>query len=574
MNAQKVSKVGIGLTLTALGLCGALAVSVSCAGGGGGGGAAGNTAGSGGSGGGSGGSGGGGTATCPDDPGADAVNFCSGKAQGAMTGYAYIALGKASGNAADPKCAEDPSNTGTTRPISADGTSPGPCPTTGTTVWKETDSLCISGTIPPVTGGDYTGNWGLQIGVNTDNPPATSSSGKLLGQPFTTIAVTTKGTVSPENKAIRVVIHLVSMSATANPYCATMTASGKVMNLTSFNTACWDGTGTALAASDIPNIDKIGVQISSDTANTYNVTDYCVTEIKFDGLVSGTGGSGGTAGMGGTSGPGTTGTGGATSTGGSTPPSTGAVDCTDTSTYTTSVADQYGGTQISVDGNSSKSYFMQANWWGSPWGKQTENVSGIGFNITGTTPTNIVSSNTSNPLGFPSIFIGTYQGKASKGSNLPKQVSALTSVPTILTTNVDTMGVASYNATYDVWLTANSNLVSGSSPGSGGAYLMVWQFKPTDKQPRGTLLGNGSVIKGVKGGWDVWYDSTNPPCVSYVSSNKIADLQFDLKDFIQDAIDNSYGVTSSQYLSVIFAGFEIWGGGDGLQIKKFCANVK
>ncbi len=28
------------------------------------------------------------------------------------------------------------------------------------------------------------------------------------------------------------------------------------------------------------------------------------------------------------------------------------------------------------------------------------------------------------------------------------------------------------------------------------------------------------------------------------------------------------------YLSIIFAGFEVWGGGDGLQVKQFCANVQ
>jgi hypothetical protein len=289
---------------------------------------------------------------------------------------------------------------------------------------------------------------------------------------------------------------------------------------------------------------------------------------------SGTGGTKGSGGAPGTGGK--TGTGGGPGTGGNSQ-TTAAVDCADTSTYTNYVSGQYGATQVSVDNNSNKTYYMHANWWGSPYGQQAEDVSGIGFTITGTTPTNIVSSKPENPLGFPSVFIGSYGSnptKVTKGSNLPKQVSALTSVPTILVTNVDTMGVTSYNATYDVWLTASSAVVTGNNPGTGGAYLMVWQFKPTDKQPRGTLMSNGSVIKGVKGGWDVWYDSTNPPCVSYVSSNKIADLEFDLKYFIQDAIDNAYGVTTSQYLSIIFAGFEVWGGGDGLQIKKFCANVK
>jgi hypothetical protein len=219
---------------------------------------------------------------------------------------------------------------------------------------------------------------------------------------------------------------------------------------------------------------------------------------------------------------------------------------------------------------------MQANWWGSPYNNQTQEVKGIGFTITN--PNNsVASSNPNLPLGFPSIFIGTYGSKRTTGSNLPKAVSSITSIPTILSTNVDSMGVAGYNASYDVWFTSGSNVVSGSNPGSGGAYLMVWLFKPSDKQPRGVIRSNGSVVNGVKGGWDVWYDpspSDNMPCVSYVSSTKLSSLEFDLNYFIQDAIESGYGITKNQYLSIIFAGFEVWQGGNGLQLKKFCANVK
>ena len=44
---------------------------------------------------------------------------------------------------------------------------------------------------------------------------------------------------------------------------------------------------------------------------------------------------------------------------------------------------------------------------------------------------------------------------------------------------------------------------------------------------------------------------------------------------IQDAITNKYGsINTNQYLSIIFAGFEVWGGGDGLKVNRFCANVK
>jgi hypothetical protein len=267
---------------------------------------------------------------------------------------------------------------------------------------------------------------------------------------------------------------------------------------------------------------------------------------------------------------GRTGSGGATSNGGSTQTQPSGT-CVDVSTVSSQVTGQYGGLQIPVDANSGKSYIMQANWWGAPYGNQAESVSGIGFTMTN--PNNTVTSNPSTPLGFPSILIGAYQSKKTTGSGLPKPVSALTSIPTIFSTNADQKGSASYNATYDVWFTQSSALVTGSDPGSGGAYLMVWLFMPTDKYPRGTKRATGSIVTGVPGGWDIWYDSTNPPCVSYVANTKVASLEFDLNNFIKDAVSSNYGVTNSQYLSIIFAGFEVWGGGDGLQVKKFCADV-
>jgi Glycosyl hydrolase family 12 len=285
---------------------------------------------------------------------------------------------------------------------------------------------------------------------------------------------------------------------------------------------------------------------------------------------SGGKGSGG-AGSGGAQGTGGKGSGGVQGSGGSAG-STSSVNCADTSTFTAFVNQQYGGNFISVSNNSSKGYYFQSNWWGSPYNGQTEDISGLGFTMHN--PNNVVTSNASNPLGFPSIFIGNYQSKSTNGSNLPKAVSALTSIPTIFVTNVDTMSSASFNASYDVWFTASNSPVTGSTPGTGGAYLMVWQFMPTDKYPRGKLKGNGTLITGVKGGWDVWYDNTDPPCVSYVSSQKNANLQFDLNNFIQDAVQNGYGVKSSQYLSIVFAGFEVWGGNDGAQVKQFCVDVK
>jgi hypothetical protein len=50
-------------------------------------------------------------------------------------------------------------------------------------------------------------------------------------------------------------------------------------------------------------------------------------------------------------------------------------------------------------------------------------------------------------------------------------------------------------------------------------------------------------------------------------------LQFDLNNFIKDAVAKQYGITSSMYLSIVFGGFEIWGGADGIKLSQFCASV-
>ncbi len=278
--------------------------------------------------------------------------------------------------------------------------------------------------------------------------------------------------------------------------------------------------------------------------------------------------TGGTAGKGGT-----VGAGGALGTGGSSGGTSGTVslNCTDHSSTLTRLATDFGGTFVTVDG-SSKQYFMQANWWGL-FNQEVETVDGLSFSVAN--PAGAASSN-NNPMGYPSLFIGSYAGHTTTGSNLPKQVSALKNVYTFFSTNASSMGYANYNAAYDVWLTAAGTPLPTTqySPGVGGAYLMVWLFKPTDRQPRGFNAHPSQPVRGLPGTWDVWIDSsTDPPCISYVSTAPLDNLDYDLNDFIQDSVTKGYGITSSMYLSIIFGGFEIWGGGDGIQAKAFCANV-
>jgi hypothetical protein len=52
------------------------------------------------------------------------------------------------------------------------------------------------------------------------------------------------------------------------------------MNLTSFNTKCWDGSGTAFTAADAPLIDRVGVQVPSTKA-AVTVTNLCINSVTF-----------------------------------------------------------------------------------------------------------------------------------------------------------------------------------------------------------------------------------------------------------------------------------------------------
>src|SRR5882672_4716942 len=159
------------------------------------------------------------------------------------------------------------------------------------------------------------------------------------------------------------------------------------------------------------------------------------------------------------------------------------VDCTDTANSTGTVAQQFGSAELFV--SPTKSYFLQSNWW-QIYSNEAEDYRGLSFTVHNPQNASVPPSN-GNPMGFPSIFIGQYAGHGTQGSNLPKQVSALTSVPTIYKTNNSSIGTSNHNATYDVWFTQNGIPLSPnqSNPGAGGAYLMVWMFKPTDRQPRG-----------------------------------------------------------------------------------------
>jgi len=231
------------------------------------------------------------------DPGAmtsDGVEFMGGRGVGRMTGYGWVDLGAAD-MLSSPVCAEDPTNTAVVRQITGTGTQPGPCPSTGAIVWSNPDQgLCLSGTLPVITGSEYTLNWGIMVGVNASEP-----TGGTLGKAYSTIRFDfNSSAVIPINTAIRGEIHIKDdpnlQGGNDFFYCATI-QPGKAVSLAAFSTECWaGGIGKILPMDRIADIDKIAIQISSDTVNAYAIGNFCWSGIFFDGASpSGSGGAGG-----------------------------------------------------------------------------------------------------------------------------------------------------------------------------------------------------------------------------------------------------------------------------------------
>ena len=229
-----------------------------------------------------------------------------------------------------------------------------------------------------------------------------------------------------------------------------------------------------------------------------------------------------------------------------------------------------------------RQYYLQVNEWNST-AAQSMNYGGGNyyFKITeqdATSPTN------TGPTGFPSMFIGANSGHETAGSDMPKLVSSINSVPTTWnwTDNGATEAASSsniYNATYDVWFSTKAAGEPGDSCPSGG-FLMVWLHKPTAAQPIGGAPSySGITINGIPGTWDVWIgpnQGCGVPCISYVrtDTNPAYSMSFDLNLFIKDAVNNHPNtITNVMYLTNIFTGFEIWSGGVGLQTTSFCAGV-
>ncbi|MGB2567583.1 GH12 family glycosyl hydrolase domain-containing protein [Micromonospora citrea] len=219
----------------------------------------------------------------------------------------------------------------------------------------------------------------------------------------------------------------------------------------------------------------------------------------------------------------------------------------------TQICEQYGSTTIQ------NRYVVQNNRWGTT-AQQCINVTSTGFEITtqqGSSPTNGA------PVSYPSVFAGCHYTNCSPGTNLPIQVSQISSATSSI--NYKYVSGATYNASYDIWLDPTPK-----RDGVNQMEIMIWLNRQGPIQPIGSPVGT-ATIDGRS--WEVWRGSNGSNnVISYLAPSAISSANLNLLAFINDT-RNRGAITSSWYLTSIQAGFEPWQGGAGLGVTSFSANV-
>jgi cellulase/cellobiase CelA1 len=219
----------------------------------------------------------------------------------------------------------------------------------------------------------------------------------------------------------------------------------------------------------------------------------------------------------------------------------------------TLICEQYGSTTIQGR------YVVQNNRWGTT-AQQCINVTSSGFEITtlnGSSPTNGA------PTAYPSVFFGCHYTNCSPGTNLPIQVSQISSATSSISYRY--VSGATYNASYDIWLDP-----SPKRDGVNQMEIMIWLNRQGSIQPIGSVVGTANLAGRT---WEVWRGSNGSNnVISYVAPSAISSLNFSVLDFINDT-RNRGAITNSWYLTSIQAGFEPWQGGVGLAVTSFSANV-
>ena len=141
------------------------------------------------------------------------------------------------------------------------------------TICMSANSLCAAGTSNTLSSTDTTTNWGIVFGFYLS---PTSTATNLVGVQLAGLGISVKLSSLPTGAQARV-----QVTVGASNYCATMSTASQTLPWTSFNTACWNNTGTYLTgAPTAATLIAITVNSEPGVAGSF---DICVTSLSFPG---------------------------------------------------------------------------------------------------------------------------------------------------------------------------------------------------------------------------------------------------------------------------------------------------
>ncbi|MFI1720461.1 cellulose binding domain-containing protein [Streptomyces sp. NPDC020489] len=219
----------------------------------------------------------------------------------------------------------------------------------------------------------------------------------------------------------------------------------------------------------------------------------------------------------------------------------------------TTICEQFGSTVIQGR------YVVQNNRWGTS-ATQCVTATDSGFRLTqadGSVPTNGA------PKSYPSVFNGCHYTNCSPGTNLPAQLSTISSAPSSISYGF--VSGAVYNASYDIWLDPTPR-----TDGVNRTEIMIWFNRVGSIQPIGSQVGTATV-----GGrtWQVWTGSNGSnDVISFVAPSAISSWSFDVMDFVDQTVARGMA-QNNWYLTSVQAGFEPWQNGAGLAVNSFSSTV-
>lgn len=228
--------------------------------------------------------------------------------------------------------------------------------------------------------------------------------------------------------------------------------------------------------------------------------------------------------------------------------------------------------QFGIIFSSGNVYYVMNNVFNDAPGSQCISASGTGFTVTSANH-NIATNGA--PAAYTAFVRGCHFGTCTSGSNLPKVVGTISSVPSLFT--VRTAGTA-WDAAYDIWFDRAANTTTRNN----ALEMMIW-LNFTGVQPIGSQVDTATLAGAT---WQVWYaPGASPPVITFRRQQTTSSMPlFDIKEFMTDAMSRNAStgrkpangapaLNTAWFMTSVQAGFELWKGGAGAAGTTFGVSV-